>query len=224
VCGLDHERHEKVTVHSRVTERGASRRGGEPLQPPTGLPPWELKVPQLHPAANATAAPTGSRCRGLASEPWLQTGRARLGARGSRCRGLASEPWLQTGQARLGAPGSRCCGVASEPWLQTGRARLGAPGSRCCGVASEPWLQTGRARLGAPGSRSGLLSSCCERLRNFFGPDLAFHARLMDLALQAVNTRASKGAGILQHASKYFKKYAPESLIYTFCGTPRAVW
>jgi hypothetical protein len=71
----------RVTVHSRVTKRGASRRGGEPPQPPTGSPRRSLRFAatprrqrhrrprracpvgaqgsQLTHAANATAAPDG---------------------------------------------------------------------------------------------------------------------------------------------------------------------
>ena len=36
-CCCSTRRRGTITDHSRVTERGASRRGGEPLQPPTGL-------------------------------------------------------------------------------------------------------------------------------------------------------------------------------------------
>jgi hypothetical protein len=95
-----------------------------PLQPPTGSPrqssrfaatphrqrpcsprracPVGAKGSRLNRANNAHTAPDGFAVRGVASEPLLQTGQARLGARVSFCRGLAFKPCAPVGQADWG--------------------------------------------------------------------------------------------------------------------------
>ena len=53
---------------------------------PDGLAPSELKVRSYPPPPTPPQPPTGLPRRGVASEPWLQTGRARLGARQPSCQ------------------------------------------------------------------------------------------------------------------------------------------
>ncbi len=96
-------------------------------------------------------------------------------------------------------------------------ASIACPEERCCTLGSH---RTCSVRL-----RTALTGRSCRGR-----PDPAFHARLMDLALQAVNTHASKGAmHLTQHGTVQLNIMAlqapealfPTSLLPWYRGSPR---